>query len=313
MPSSPNSAIASGSDRAVGSLRLAPEGSHCIGRFRAMASPCEVLVGTTDLREARSIVEAVARCAWRIEDKFSRYRKGNIVHAINTSAGHPVTVDEETANLLDFAATVHALSDGRFDITSGVLRRAWRFDGRASLPRQADIEALLPLVGWNKVTWQRPVLTLLPEMQIDFGGIGKEYAVDEAAGVARGLFAGSCLVNFGGDLAISRPREEDCGWRVGVESARVADGAAVALLELRHGALATSGDTYRFVLQDGRRYTHILDPHTGWPVVHAPRSVTVCAPTCTQAGVLTTLALLRGAEAEQFLNGIQARYWVQRG
>lgn len=276
-----------------------------------MAGPCEVLLNTDDESVARGVIESIARTAWRIERKFSRYRDDNIVHEINSSAGQPVSVDEETAKLLDFAANLHELSDGLFDISSGALRRVWQFDGSGRVPAPAEIAAVLPLVGWRKIRWQRPVLTMRPGMQIDFGGIGKEYAVDLAAGSARELFAGSCLINFGGDLAISRPRRSGGSWCVGVESAREPASNAVAMIKLRSGAMATSGDTYRFNLRDGRRYTHVLDPRTGWPVADAPRSVTVCAPTCTEAGMLTTMALLRGAGARKFLRDAGVRCWIQ--
>jgi hypothetical protein len=107
-------------------IDLAPEDGCWAGRFRAMAGPCEVLVETRDPNEARALTERVAACAWRIEEKFSRYVAGNVVDAINSSEGRSITVDEETANLLDFAATLHFLSDGLFDVTSGVLRRRSR-------------------------------------------------------------------------------------------------------------------------------------------------------------------------------------------
>jgi thiamine biosynthesis lipoprotein len=135
---------------------------HWIGRFTAMACPCEVLVEQVPESVARRIVSEVSRCAWRIEAKFSRYRDDNVVHKINTSVGRPVTVDEETAKLLDFAATLTQLSEGRFDITCGVLRKAWRFDGGSHVPSQSDIDALLPLVGWQRVSWESPVLSLQP-------------------------------------------------------------------------------------------------------------------------------------------------------
>jgi hypothetical protein len=122
----------------------------------------------------------------------------------------------------------------------------------------------------------------------------------------------SALVNFGGDLAVSRPRRSGLPWRVGVETPRADDQHAARMIDLRQGALATSGDTYRYVARDGKRYTHILDPRTGYPVENAPRSVTVAASTCTQAGMLTTLSLLRGADAERFLQGAGAQFWVQR-
>ena len=112
-----------------------------------MGGPCEVLTEVTDEAEARKVTDAVAACAWRIETKFSRYRSDNIVARINTAAGSPVEVDDETASLLDFAALMHRLSDGLFDITSGVLRKAWTFDGGNRMPAQPEIDALLPLVG----------------------------------------------------------------------------------------------------------------------------------------------------------------------
>lgn len=276
-----------------------------------MGGPCEVLMESTDAAHARSMCNAVAACAWRIEDKFSRYRDDGVVAQINASAGKPVTVDEETAKLLDFAAVLHDLSGGLFDITSGVLRRAWRFDGGTHTPNQAEIDALLPLVGWHKVRWQRPTLTLLPGMQIDFGGIGKEYAVDQAIQILPQQCE-AVLVNFGGDLAVTRARDGDQPWRVGIEDVRVAEGRARTLIELHVGALATSGDAYRFVRSNGTRLSHILDPRDGRPVRDAPRSVTVAAPTCTQAGMLTTLAMLRGLDAETFLTAQDVRHWVQR-
>jgi thiamine biosynthesis lipoprotein len=84
------------------------------------------------------------------------------------------------------------------------------------------------------------------------------------------------------------------------------------MLELAAGALATSGDTYRHIVKDGRRFGHVLDPRTGWPVVGAPRSVTVHAATCTEAGLLAKLALLRGTEAENFLKSEGVRAWCVR-
>lgn len=287
-------------------------GDHWLGSFAAMACACEILVEcAADETQARALVEAAAQCAWRIEDKFSRYRTDNIVHAINTSGGATVTVDDETGNLLDFAAKLTELSAGRFDITSGVLRRAWTFDGGNRVPTQSDVDELLLLVGWHRAEWRRPKLRLLPNMQIDFGGIGKEYAVDTATKLCYEL-APECsvLVNLGGDLAVRNPRRDGVPWRVGIEAARQ-EGAAVKLIDLTRGGLATSGDSRRFILKDGRRYSHILDAQTGWPVPDAPRSITVVADTCTQAGTLTTLAMLQGAQAGRFLRAQGVRHWLQ--
>jgi len=277
-----------------------------------------VLVDSSRGQPAQAAASAVAACARQIEQKYSRYRDDNIVARINSSSGQPVEVDEETARLLDFAELAWRLSDGKFDITSGVLRRAWKFDGESRAPDAAQVRELMPLVGWSRVVWQRPFLTLSPGMEIDFGGIGKEYAVDQALAAATQLTTEPVLVNFGGDLAVSGPCRDGRPWRVGIESIGAADFAASAqpqaskLLELSAGALATSGDTYRFVNQAGERRSHILDPRTGEPVRGAPRSITVAAPTCTQAGLWCTLAMLEGQGAEALLDREGVRHWVQR-
>lgn len=280
-------------------------------RFQAMASPCEVLVDGGPRAEATALAVAAEREARRIERKFSRYRDDSVPAALHRAAGQAVEVDDETAALLDLAAQAHAASGGLFDITSGVLRRAWRFDGGSTLPEVAKVQALLPCVGWPRVHWRRPLLTLPAGMEIDFGGIGKEYAVDRVLGLLRGMSARPLLVNFGGDLAVSGPRADGTPWQVGIERPQ-AEGSAAGLLTLAAGALATSGDARRFVLHDGVRYGHVLDPRSGWPVRDAPRSVTVAAPTCTEAGLLSTLALLQGAGAEAWLATQGVPHWVLR-
>src|SRR5690348_12408254 len=267
-------------------------------QFKAMASSCEALIDSGDSAVAERVAAAVSNEAFRIEQKFSRYRADNIVHAINNANGAAVEVDAETANLLDYAARCFAESGGLFDVTSGVLRRVWKFDGSDRLPDPAAVTEVLKLVGWGKVSWQRPKLRLLPGMEIDFGGIGKEYAVDRAAKLGAEAGGVPILVNFGGDLCATGPRRKGSPWKVGIE----APGSDTLVpFELVQGAVATSGDARRYLLKDGVRYGHILDPRDGWPVKDAPRSVTVVAPTCSQAGWLSTLSILQGAGAEAFI------------
>jgi thiamine biosynthesis lipoprotein len=291
-------------------VSLSRRGANWLGLFQAMASPCEVHVADVDFTTAERVVALAATEASRIDAKFSRYRRGNVVDAINSAEGRTVVVDDETARLLDYAARLHELSEGKFDVTSGVLRRAWRFDGSDRVPSRKAVNALLPIVGWHKVRWQSPELTLEPGMEIDLGGIGKEYAVDCSAALVRSLST-HCLLNFGGDLLALGPQADGAPWHVGVEAV---DETATAArhIELSVGALATSGDARRYLLKDGKRYGHILDPTTGWPVEGAPRSVTVAAATCTEAGMLATLALLQGPDAETFLAAQGAQFWALR-
>jgi thiamine biosynthesis lipoprotein len=275
-----------------------------------MGSPCELITEANARDRARDLARLAADEVWRIEDKFSRYRDDNIVHRINTAAGRGVEVDEETAGLLDFAVTLYELSDRKFDITSGVLRAVWRFDGSDRIPEPEAVRRILDKVGWDKVSWQRPVLTMPAGMEIDLGGIGKEYAADRAVNLLRAAGAPPSLVNLGGDLAVSGPPSNRRAWKVAIEGEL--EGSHEKLIDLRQGALTTSGDTRRFLLRKGVRYSHILDPTTGWPVPDAPRSVTVAADTCTQAGMISTMAMLRGQGAEQFLAEERIQSWCRR-
>lgn len=277
-----------------------------------MGGPCEVLVETRDEHEAARLGHLAAEEAWRVEDRYSRYRDGNIVARINSAAGASVEVDDETARLIDFAVELHTQSSGRFDITSGALRSAWTFDGSDRVPDVRTVERALRKVGWARARWDGRRLRMPAGMEIDFGGICKEYAVDRATRLLCEAGSASVLVNFGGDLAVGAPPARRPAWQVGIESVDAPGASAARLIEFRSGGLATSGDARRFLAKDGVRYGHILDPRTGWPIADAPRSVTVAADTCTQAGMLSTLAMLAGAGAEKFLGEQGVSYWVLR-
>ncbi|TJY60022.1 FAD:protein FMN transferase [Sinimarinibacterium sp. CAU 1509] len=273
--------------------------------FRAMASPCRVCVFHPRTEVAASAAAAARDEVLRIEHKYSRYRDDSVMATINASAGsgHGIDVDDETAALLDYAATAHAQSDGLFDITSGVLRRAWDFRS-GELPSQAQIDALLDCIGWHKLEWHRPRLGLpLAGMQLDFGGFGKEYAADRAAAVAGQHGIAHGLVDLGGDIRVIGPQPDGRPWRVGVRDPEQPTQAA-ASVDLHQGAIASSGDYERCMVVEGRRYSHLLDPRSGWPVVSPIRSVSVLAPQCLIAGTATTVALLQGADARTWLQAL---------
>ena len=243
---------------------------HIIGRFAAMASPCEVLIETQDPMLANHLTSVAYKETKRIEEKFSRYLPNNLMANINHSEGKPVAINDEVFRLLEFANSCFGLSEGMFDITSGVLRKAWKFDGSDNIPIPKAVKALMPYIGWQKVKYDQSSITLAKGMELDFGGIGKEYAVDCVAKLcAESAPRISVVVNFGGDAR-------------------------------------------RYLLKDGKRFSHILNPETGYPIENAPRSVTVAAPHCIQAGLLATLALLQGAKAEAFLDDQAVKFWCCR-
>ncbi len=272
-------------------------------QFSAMACDCEVRIAGLSRRKAEPLARLAIAEVQRIESKFSRYRAASVVSRINSAAGsgRPIEVDAETAHLLDFAATLHASSDGLFDATSGTLRKAWDFRA-ARLPDAAQIDALLPLVGWQHVRWKDGRIELpIAGMELDFGGFGKEYAADRAATLLQQQGLRHGMVNLGGDIRLVGPRPDGLPWSLGIQHPRD-EQRLLATLALGSGALATSGDYERCFDIDGVRYCHVLDPRTGWPV-RAWRSVSVVAPACLAAGALTTVAMLKGDEALAFLVG----------
>jgi thiamine biosynthesis lipoprotein len=243
----------------------------------------------------------------RIETKYSRYRDDSIVSAINRAAGRdePVEVDDETDALLGFADRLHAMSDGLFDITSGVLRRAWDFrSGR--VPSDAQIAACLTCIGW-KLVERSPGLVRLSRagMELDFGGFGKEYAADRAAELLLSAGHRHGYVNLGGDIRVLGPHADGRAWQFGIRHPRAADGL-IAQWPLERGALATSGDYERYIETGGRRHCHILDPRTGRSA-QGWASITVSAPACLAAGALSTIAMLKGDAALAFLDTQHAR------
>jgi thiamine biosynthesis lipoprotein len=282
---------------------------YWVGAFQAMASPCELLMATPDETVARELLNIAAAEAWRIEQKYSRYREDGIVPVINRSHGKPIAIDEETTRLLDYAFQCYTLSDGLFDITSGILRKIWRFDGSAKLPSQQAIDKLLPLIGLNFATWEPPYFSLPTGMEIDFGGIGKEYAVDRTLGLLATTADIPLLVNYGGDIAANRACAKDKPWVVGIENPTTnnsiaKNSSAKESLRLLSGGLATSGSTKRYFVKGGKRYSHVLNPKTGWPISNAPLSISVSAATCTEAGMLATFAMLQGDRAEKYLKSL---------
>jgi|TARA_R110001632_G_scaffold23778_2_gene67128 thiamine biosynthesis lipoprotein len=292
------------------------EGQHAYQiQFECMASNCSILIECEAFELVKTAAKNAIIEAWRIEYKYSRYQKNNTFSDIHSTPDCWQKLDNESAQLMIFANQAYNASQGLFDITSGILREAWTFNGNDKLPLQNQIDALLPYVGWKKLAWstEAPEQLKMPlGMELDFGGIGKEYAVDKVLTICCQTLASksaAILVNCGGDLTCSGVRLNGESWKVGIESIS-RHNKAQQIIALSSGALATSGDSKRFLLKDGIRYSHVLNPITGWPITDAPRSITVAAPTCINAGIIATLALLQGKHAESFLASIKTPYWL---
>jgi thiamine biosynthesis lipoprotein len=272
--------------------------------FSAMGSPCELQIYAENELIAEKIAQQIITDVHRLERKYSRYRADSFLSKINevAASGGSIDVDEETAGLLNYAQTCYELSDGLFDITSGILRQAWRFDSPA-LPKDKIIQSLLAKIGWQKLYWENSTLTFSQaEMEIDFGGIVKEYAADRAATLCLNAGISHGIVNLGGDIKIIGAHPDGKPWRVGIQHPR--DKTKVwKTLKLKTGALASSGDYERCMVIDGVRYGHILNPKTGYPVRHLT-AVSVIADLCVVAGSAATIAMLKEKDGEKWLKSL---------
>jgi len=280
-------------------------------QFMAMGTPCDIQLFAHNAAQARQAINAAIADVQRLEALYSRYRSTSLLSQINQAAATcgTIDVDDETASLLDYAATCYEHSNGLFDITSGILRRAWKFD-QDKLPEQALINGLMDKVGWHRVSWKRPVLTFsVPDMEIDFGGIVKEYAVDRAAALCyeQGIRHG--VINLGGDIKVIGPRADGSPWQIGIRHPRNKD-ALLDTISLYKGALASSGDYERYMMVNGIRYGHVLNPKTGWPVKHLA-SVSVIADFCVVAGSASTIAMLMEDQGPAWLEDLGLEHlWV---
>lgn len=271
--------------------------SHQVS-FKALGGPCEI--DLTGIEEPEHLIQLAVAEVRRIESKYSRYIADSVIGQINAQAGLDwVDCDSETNSLFDYAHHLYEISQGLFDITSGVLRRAWDFN-QNFVPRAEDLKKILPLIGWSKVERRGQAIRLKHKgMQIDLGGYGKEYAVDRVASLLLEHGVTSALINFGGDVRALGTQLGGNPWQIGVQDPRKLE-QCFATLALSQGALTTSGDYERYFELDGQRYCHILNPKTGMPVSFW-RSVTVLAPLASVAGATSTIAMLLQKNGLRFL------------
>ena len=282
-------------------------------QFKAMGSPCQVQLYATDKSTAKSIADSVIGDIVRLEQKYSRYNPDSFLSEINryAEAGKAIEVDPETASLLNYAVTCYEQSDGLFDITSGALRKIWKFTQNSNtLPNPKYIDKALKKIGWDKVRWANSKLSFSRTgMEIDFGGIVKEYATDRAAAMAAQLGVKHGLVNLGGDIKVIGSHPDGRAWQIGIQHPQKKEDI-ISAIGLTAGGMATSGDYERCILINGKRYGHILNPITGWPVQYFS-SVTVVSNFCVLAGSASTIAMLKEENGAQWLTNLNlAHQWI---
>ena len=273
-----------------------------------MGTSVEATVMYTDVLAAqRALVDAFMEMQ-RIEAVMSVSKPESEVALLNREAAErPVKVSGEVLGILARSIDYCHRSDGLFDITVGPLSELWGFSGDepVTVPDSSAVQELQSLTGCDRVhiDWADSTVSFSDAgVEVDLGGIAKGYAVDRAAAVLRSRGIDDFIVNAGGDLYASGEKEPGVPWRIGIKHPRNAD-SIVARLDARNEAVVTSGDYERFVIVDGRRYHHILDPRTGFSA-DGSRSVTVIAKSAEEADALATMIFVRGNAQEPDESGV---------
>ncbi len=262
-----------------------------------MGCPCALHIEVADVAQADAALAITQAELLRLDRKYSHYRDDSLVAEFARLAGSDqwLEVDDETAGLLDFAALMHAQTDGLFDVSSGALTRLWDLQANR-MPDPEAILQMLSLTGWHRIDWARPRLRIpVAGMRLDLGGVVKEYAADRVAMLCREAGIRHGMVDLGGDLAVIGAHADGSSWHVGIRLPDQPDRPA-AHIEISDGGLATSGDYARCMIIDGRRYSHIVDPRNGMPI-DSFASVSVSAANCLVAGAAATTAMLLGNPA----------------
>ena len=280
--------------------------------FQALGTHCQVSFVAADRAQASDYAKAAVDWVAVFEGKYSRFMDTSLLSRINRNAGKAWTsVDADTTRIFALCDDLHFMTNGLLDPTSMPLIGLWDYRRkRNSLPTEEEIESAKMLVGWKRFE-RREGEARLPEegMSLDFGGFGKEYAVDKVAALAVEHGIHSCLVDYGQDIhALGTPPDAPA-WHIGLEDPRQPGKTWAGLALVRGGGVATSGDYLRHFVYDGVRYGHIIDPRSGRPVGNGTHAVTVTAPSCLEAGVLSTAAFTAGHEEGMGL--IEANYGAE--
>ena len=268
--------------------------------LKLMGSRFDITVVANDSTEANIHIDTAVAEIIRIEKLISSWDTNSQTSAINKNAGiEPVKVDAELFNLIERAIGISKLTDGAFDISYASMDHIWKFDGSMTeMPSEEEITASVGKVGFQNILLDKENSTIflkLKRMKIGFGAIGKGYAADKAKSLLIKKGVSSGIINASGDMNTWGKQPDGSEWKVAITNPLNKD-KVFALLPITNGAVVTSGNYEKYVKFNGKRYTHIIDPRTGYPS-SGIISVTVFAPKAELADALATSVFVMGKEA----------------
>lgn len=276
-------------------------GDHIIGRTHtAMGTVERIEIWADDDEKAVAAIDEAWKEIDRVDKLMTTWTADSEVSRINAGAGGPpVEVSEELIQILLRADEVSRISDGAFDVTVGSFSGVWKFDedNDGTVPPAALVAERKGLVSYKDLVLDAKKKTAQLKrkgQRITLGGIAKGYAVDRVAAILRKHGYVDFIVQAGGDMYVAG-RRGDRHWRVGIRDPRGGRDNYFAFAEVEDHSFSTSGDYERFVVKDGKRYHHIIDPRTGYPADKC-RSVTIMAKDATTAEGLSKMLFIWGPE-----------------
>ncbi len=267
--------------------------------LKLMGSRFEITVTASDVNSANEYIDLAVAEITRIEKLISSWDPSSQTSLINTNAGiKPVSVDPELYNLIQRSLKISEITDGAFDISYASMDKIWKFDGSmAEMPSEEEIKNSVSKVGYQNIVLHpedHSVFLKKEGMRIGFGAIGKGYAADMAKDllISKGVKSG--IINASGDMNTWGTKPDGDTWKVAITNPLNKE-HAFALLPLENRAVVTSGDYEKFVKFNGVRYSHIINPKTGYPATGII-SATVFAPKAELADALATSVFVMGIE-----------------
>ena len=264
-----------------------------------MGSRFDLTVVADDSIQGNSYIDLAVGEITRIEHRISSWDPSSETSEINKNAGiHPVKVDPDLFNLIERAIGISKLTDGAFDISYASMDKIWKFDGSMTeMPSEESIKTSVAKVGYQNILLDKANSTVflkLPGMKIGFGAIGKGYSADKAKALlmSKGVPAG--IINASGDMNTWGRQPDGEEWKIAITNP-LNKNKVFAILPLNEGAVVTSGNYEKYVTFNGKRYSHIIDPKTGYPA-SGIISATVFAPKAELADALATSVFVMGIE-----------------
>lgn len=266
-----------------------------------MGNRFEITVEANSEKEANSYLDLAVNEIKRIEEKLSTFKESSETNLINRNAGkQPVKVSEEIFNLIKRCIKISEITQGAFDITYGSIdKKFWNFDTTMkALPSKENAKKLVKLIDYKNIILNEEDFTVFLKnegMRIGFGGIGKGYAAETAKNILKDNGAKAGIVNASGDLtAFGKPKEFN-NWTIGIANPDISN-QPFSTLEITDMAVATSGNYEKFVIINGKKYSHTIDPKTGFPI-SGIKSVTIISPNAEISDAFATPVTIMGINA----------------